>query len=269
MSSRFDELDGQLWLDDVFVPWERVFFVEPAAGQGGPSHQFERGIASWLFWRQLYCWFEKAEFTLGLAFACVDVMGLKNHGPSIEYIVDMLEIVQTVRTCLTAAEREPTRSVAGYAIPNNLHVASGSLAMARSRQRLTEILRIVPGSSLVMAPSDEDLANPDLGPGLNDSFGGGGYTGLQRSALLNLVWDNISSALDARESTFELHASGGELAWRGQLRGRFDRYNELANGVLKALSVEMPQIDLSSIRNQATVLRREVTAPPPAARSPN
>jgi len=24
LSSRFDELDGQMWLDDVFVPWERV-----------------------------------------------------------------------------------------------------------------------------------------------------------------------------------------------------------------------------------------------------
>src|SRR6516164_6292645 len=27
LSSRYDELDGQMWLDDVFVPWERVFFV--------------------------------------------------------------------------------------------------------------------------------------------------------------------------------------------------------------------------------------------------
>ena len=25
LSSRYDELDGQMWLDDVFIPWERVF----------------------------------------------------------------------------------------------------------------------------------------------------------------------------------------------------------------------------------------------------
>src|SRR5207245_2907653 len=30
LSSRFDELDGQMWLDDVLIPWERVFFVEPS-----------------------------------------------------------------------------------------------------------------------------------------------------------------------------------------------------------------------------------------------
>jgi 4-hydroxyphenylacetate 3-monooxygenase len=261
MSSRFDELDGQMWLDDVFVPWERVFFTEPAT-ETAQGHPFQRGIASWLFWHQLYCWFEKAEFTLGLALACAEVMGLKQHAPTVDYIVDMLVEVQTVRTCLTAAERDPVRSVGGYAMPNNLHVASGSLAMARARQRLTEILRIVPGSSLVVAPADTDLKNPELTDGLEESFGGGGYSALQRSALLNLAWDHISSGLDGRESAFELHANGGELAWRGQVRGRYERYNELANGVLRALSVEMPEIDITAIRNQATVPRREVTPPP-------
>ena len=30
LSSRFDELDGQMWLDDVAVPWNRVFLTEPS-----------------------------------------------------------------------------------------------------------------------------------------------------------------------------------------------------------------------------------------------
>ena len=34
LSSRFDELDGQMWLDDVLIPWERVFLTEPIAGAG-------------------------------------------------------------------------------------------------------------------------------------------------------------------------------------------------------------------------------------------
>jgi 4-hydroxyphenylacetate 3-monooxygenase len=36
LSSRFDEQDGQLWQDDVFIPWERVFFTEPASEPGKP-----------------------------------------------------------------------------------------------------------------------------------------------------------------------------------------------------------------------------------------
>ena len=29
LSARYDELDGQMWLDNVFIPWERVFAVDP------------------------------------------------------------------------------------------------------------------------------------------------------------------------------------------------------------------------------------------------
>ena len=69
LSSRFDELDGQMWLDDVVVPWNRVFLTDFSP----------EPIARWLFWHQLYCWLSKAEFTLGLALACAQAMGLSQH----------------------------------------------------------------------------------------------------------------------------------------------------------------------------------------------
>jgi hypothetical protein len=50
-------------------------------------------------------------------------------------------------------------------------------------------------------------------------------------------------------------------AWRTRLRRDFDRYNELANGVLQVLNVAMPTIDVSSIRAIPTTPRR-VVAPP-------
>ena len=254
LSSRFDELDGQMWLDDVFVPWERVFFTEPSP----------EPIASWCFWHQLYCWLAKAEFTLGLALACTHAMGLREHEPTIEYLVDLIADVQTVRTCQTAAELDPERTPDGLVIPARIHVAAGSIALQKARQRMAEILRILPGSSLVVAPSDTDLASPEVGAGLAESFGGGGYTALQRAALLQLASDHVASALDARESAFELHANGGLATWRGRLRRYFDRYNELANGVLGALSLDMPPIDLTSIRDIPLVPRRPVAPPPPS-----
>jgi 4-hydroxyphenylacetate 3-monooxygenase len=249
LSSRFDELDGQLWLEDVLVPWERVFLTEASPDP----------IAAWCFWHQLYAWLAKAEFTLGLALACAHAMGLKDHDPTIEYLMDLVVDVQTVRSCQTAAELDPDRSVEGYCMPGRVHVAAGSIAMQKARQRMSEILRIVPGSSLVVAPSDKDLTSPEIGPGLEESFGGGGYTALQRAALLQLAADHVSSALDGRESAFELHANGGLMAWRARLRRAFPDYDALANGVLQALSVDMPEIDLSSLRAMALPARRPVT----------
>jgi 4-hydroxyphenylacetate 3-monooxygenase len=137
----------------------------------------------------------------------------------------------------------------------------GGIAILKARQRMAEILRTVPGSSLVVAPSDRDLAAPEMADGLEDAFGGGGYTALQRSALLQMAWDHIASALDGRESAFEQHASGGIPAWRGRLRRGFERYNELANAVLRSLHLDMPEIDLSSIREVPWAPRRPVTPP--------
>src|SRR5262249_22004122 len=103
LSHRADELDGQMWLEDVFIPWERVFLVEPSP----------EPIATWLTWHHLYGWLAKAEFTLGLALALADAMGLKEHDQTIEYLVDLVIEVQTVRSCLVAAERDPSVSVGG------------------------------------------------------------------------------------------------------------------------------------------------------------
>jgi 4-hydroxyphenylacetate 3-monooxygenase len=101
-----------------------------------------------------------------------------------------------------------------------------------------------------------------MATGLEEAFGGGGYTALQRSALLHLAWDHISSGLDGRESAFELHANGGIPAWRNRLRAWFNSYNELANGVLDTLGLEMPRLDFTGLRRVPQGPRRQVQVSP-------
>jgi len=251
LSSRYDELDGQMWLDDVFVPWERVFAVDPAP----------EAIPRWLRWHHLYGWLAKAEFTLGLALALTDAMGLKEHDATIEYLVDAIAEVQTVRSCIAAAEYDSDFTPTGYCFPNHAHLAAGGISLFKARQRLSELLRIIPGSSLVVAPGDSDLAMPALAKGLEESFGGGGYTAHQRSALLQLAWDHVSSALDGRQSAFELHASGGLPGWRHWLRRSFKDYNHLANAVLDFIDLDMPALDVTAIGTAMPALRRPVSQP--------
>jgi 4-hydroxyphenylacetate 3-monooxygenase len=251
LSSKFDELDGQVWLENVLVPWDHVFFTSDTSSPAG---------FAWLAWHQLYCWVAKAEFCLGLALACADVMGLKENPAMADLIVDMMVEVQKMRTAFVAAERDPQVTDCGEYYPNALHLSAGSMTAFESRQRLTEILRILPGSSLVMAPSDEDLADSRTALSLEESFGGGGYTAAQRAALLNLVWDHVSSGLDGRESAFELHANGGRNAWRNRLRLTFKDYNELANNALAHLQVAMPELDLTDLMKKPAPPRQSQAA---------
>jgi aromatic ring hydroxylase len=250
LTHRFDELDGIMWLDNVFVPWERVFLVEASP----------EPIATWLLWHHLYGWLAKAEFTLGLGLALTHAMGLQEHQQTVEYLVDLVTEVQTARACLTAAERDPEFTVGGLCYASYAHLMPGGIAMIKARQRISEILRIIPGSSLVVAPCDSDLASPEMAAALEETFGGGGYTAAQRAALLQLAADHVSSALDGRESAFELHASGGVPTWRGRLRRAFADYNELANAVLRAIDMPMPEIDVSGI-GTAPLQPRRINTP--------
>ena len=46
LSSRYDELDGQMWFEDVFIPWEQIFLL-------GESPE---PVVRWLIWHHLYGW---------------------------------------------------------------------------------------------------------------------------------------------------------------------------------------------------------------------
>ncbi len=254
LSARFDELDGQMWLDDVLVPWERVFLTEPSA----------EPVARWLFWHQCHCWLAKAEFSLGLGLSCAQAMGLMQHEPTLEYLLDLTTDVQTVRACLVATERDPVATTDGFCAPNHAHLAVASIAMLKARPRMGDIMRALPGSSLVVAPSDRDLADPDLAAGLAECFEGGGFTALQRAALMQLAWDHVGSALDHRESVYELHANGGQQAWRNRLRRNFNDYDALANGAMALAGTAMPAVSFAAFRDAPMAARRPVTPPPPA-----
>ncbi len=251
MSHRYDELDAQLWLENVFIPWERVFTAETPLGFGKSASKTgaprNSNLAAWLFWHQGIGWLAKVEFALGLALAAAELMGFKDNPVHGEALLDMVIDVQTARSCFIAAETDPEMSDGGFLMPGQLHVASASLHLLRVRQRLTETLRRLPGSSLVVAPAPSDFDNPAIAKDLEEAFGGGAYSAQQRAALLNLIWDHVSSGLDGRESTYEMHANGGVSAWRMRVRGGFKSYNDLANGVLKTLDVDMPEIDVSSL----------------------
>ena len=244
-----------MWLDDVFVPWERVFLSSRRPSRSPPG----------CFWHHLYGWLAKAEFTLGLALALADAMGLKEHQPTIEYLVDLVTDVQTVRSLPDRRRARPGLHVGGYCIANHTHLLPAASPMLKARQRMAEILRIVPGSSLVVAPSDSDLADPEMAAGLEEIFGGGGYTANSAPPCCS-----SPPTMSPRPSTGANPPSSCTPAAASRLARpaapRFQRYNELANAVLRAIDIPMPEIDVGVIPAAPLAPRRPNMAPPSAGK---
>jgi aromatic ring hydroxylase len=90
-----------------------------------------------------------------------DAMGLKHNDATVEYLVDLMAEVQIVRSCLTAAEHDPEFTPTGYCLPNHVHLTAGGISPLKARQLVSEILRVIPVSSLVVAPTDSDLDMPE------------------------------------------------------------------------------------------------------------
>ena len=214
LSSRFDELDSMVWMDNVFIPRNRVFTGETI------DRNRRHSLVGWLLWHHSYGWLAKAELTLGIALALAEVMGLKENQQTIEQLMELTVNVQTTRSCLTAAELDPETTVSGYALPNQLHVASSGINTMRVRQRMGEILRGLPGSSLVNAPADTDFDDPSYGRRTGGRFRGrrlhGAATG--RAAATGVgpggVWTGRAGGhfRDARQRRAgRLAAAGGGL----------------------------------------------------------
>ena len=231
MSARFDELDAMLWLDNVAIPDERVFALGAACDQHGRDQ-----VVAWLLWHQTRGWLARAEFSLGLGFALVEVMRL--DAPEVlEALTDIVIDVETIRACITAAELDPERLAGGRALPRRLHLAPAALHALATRRRVDEALRRIAGAPALIAPTELDLADARLAARLERAFGGGDYSTRERAALLGLAWDHLAGALAAREASFEMFASGGAGAWRGRLRRWFDRGGRLSAKVLATVGV--------------------------------
>ena len=75
LSSRFDELDSMVWLEEVFIPRDRVFTAEPI------NRNTRHSLVSWLLWHHSYGWLAKAELTLSIGPGPGRGYGTEGHSP--------------------------------------------------------------------------------------------------------------------------------------------------------------------------------------------
>jgi aromatic ring hydroxylase len=195
LAARYDEMDGWVVFHDVFVPFERVFFLDRADLN---QEVFTRIPIAWAYYHILVRTAVKAEVIVGL---CAALSVQPEADPLVAEAICYLE---TMRAFVLAAERSPVYSSFGLAMPDPAQVVLGRLHAIEGYPRMLQVVRDLAGSGLLMAPSESQLGSPDLGPDAARFLG----ADEERFRLLRLAWDFTSGAFGMRQLLFELHNAG-------------------------------------------------------------
>src|SRR5260370_15086773 len=119
VSPCWDEMDSIVVFDDVFVPWDRGFYLRrsPALDLAFEARLFQGAIGLGP-WYVLVRMAVKAEVLLGICAGTADSLGSAAQ-PSVQTaLADAMVYLETLRAFVQAAEANPIRSPSGMTLPN-------------------------------------------------------------------------------------------------------------------------------------------------------
>ena len=219
LSSTFDEIDAWAVFDDVFVPQERIFFLDRVDLN---ESVFRQTPAAWGYYFGLIRLAVKAEALAGICFAVTDYLGTRDTPRSQELLADVLTHLESLRAFIHAAERDPLFSKDGLALPKPLYVQLGRVSSLEQHPRVLEAVRELCGSSLLMAPGSAELDSPEIGPILRHFLAGDDERARERFRMMKLAWEYTGGSFASRQLLFEQNNAGTLSTNKARLVGSYD-----------------------------------------------
>jgi 4-hydroxyphenylacetate 3-monooxygenase len=218
LSASYDEMDAWVVFDQVFVPRERLFYLQRVDVH---ADLFNR-ILSWAFYHILIRMAVKAEVLAGISAAMVDYLGSAKL-PHVQLAMcDVLGYVETLRAFIYAAERDALTSPGGLAVPNPLPLTAGRIFGVEHHPRILQLVRELCGSGILMAPGEADLASPAVSADVYRYLVGGDARAPERFRLLKLAWEYAAESFGSRQLLFEMHNAGALLATKQRWVSSYD-----------------------------------------------
>ena len=226
--SRFgDENDAIVILDDVFVPWERVFQCECDPGFANRTFPL---ITEWAHWSILCRLAAKAEIMVGLFAALPEVLGRAQRPDAIEKLGEMERYLITLRSFIDAAAYRGQHTPGGHFMPDPGIVTAGRCYSVEHYPRLVDSLVQFSGQAFMVVPTKGTLDSPVVGGPVREMFTSNASSAEERVRLTRYAADLTSSSFGGRQTLFEIFNATGVATIRSQLMGRFelDPYKDIA-----------------------------------------
>lgn len=213
LSSNYDEQDAMLFFDHVFIPMERVFLLDDAetAFQG-----FFR-INAWALYVGQIRFYYRIKTLLGIASLVSKSIGVNEFRNIQDQLGELTAYTEIVRMSLNSMSSEASLTDSGMMSPAST-IAIDSFA-AQITHRISEILKIISGSGIIMQPSTKDFQAPQLQKFLKAYMHGKDCNEQDKAKLLKVAWELVADAFGSRQEIYELWNRGDVV------RNRIHLYN--------------------------------------------
>ncbi|HTY54073.1 MAG TPA: 4-hydroxyphenylacetate 3-hydroxylase N-terminal domain-containing protein [Candidatus Binataceae bacterium] len=264
LSSRLDENDAILVLDQVFIPWEDVFVYRDLdkANNFYPNSGFLHRFALHGCTRLAV----KLDFLVGLLLKAVEATGLK-EGRFTQMQVGEAFAWRNLFWGLTdAMARTPEAWRKGALLPNGEYASAYRILATIAYPRIKEIIEQTVSSGLIYLNSHAvDLKNPELRPYIDKYIRGSyGYSAEERIKVLKLLWDAIGSEFGGRHELYERNYAGNfeniriETLLQATGLGRVDELKGFVDSCLNEYDVDGWKVsDLIDTRDVNRILDKE------------
>lgn len=221
LSSRFDETDAMVVLDQVFVPWERVFIYRNTALTRDqwwrtPSHVYGN------FQAQIR-YSTKLRFLMGMAKRMLEMTGVDKMPPVMVQLGELAAVAQVYDSMLDAMVATAHHDEEGVLwVPRNVLYASMAM-QSETNGKLLEGIRELSGASMISLPSSvRDYENPEIAADLEKYVTSVGVHPHERVALMKMAWDVIGTEFGGRHQQYEKFYGGASFLVKQNMMRNYD-----------------------------------------------
>jgi 4-hydroxybutyryl-CoA dehydratase/vinylacetyl-CoA-Delta-isomerase len=215
-SSRFGQSTGVVVLDDVFVPWERVFLA-------GETEEAGYATTSYATHHRHSCVGARAGFgdlLIGAGAMMIDANGLdpeRRHHVR-DAMVELIKIVEGFYACGVASSVYAGVDESGCAMPDPVFANVGKLLMSTQIYDMHRLAHEVSGGLLVALPTPDEDHNPAVAAQLDQIFAGRpGLPEGRRVELARVLEDLTVSSQGGWYSVISLHGGGSPEAMKREI----------------------------------------------------
>jgi 4-hydroxyphenylacetate 3-monooxygenase len=221
LSSRFDEADCFVVLDNCFVPWERVFIhrnLEVTRDQWWktPAHLYGNHQAQARYATKL-------RFLTGLAKRMNEATGNDAVPPVMVEMGELAAYASVIEHMLHSHETIATIDGEGILWPSKTALYAVMALQSEINPHMIDIVRELTGAAMITLPSSKkDFDNPVAAKDIERYFRSAALGARERVALMRLAWDFIGTEFGSRHQQYEKFYGGASFLVKMNLFRSYD-----------------------------------------------